>query len=79
MKQDYRIYTKILRKVIKNAKFKFENEIVRTYNQNAKKLLEIIKSRIGKNSLQGNTINHISVNNQTIDKKSDIANAMFTE
>ena len=49
---------------------------VRTHSQNTKKLWEIIKSKIGKNSSQGNTINHISVNNQTIDKKSDIANTM---
>ena len=53
MKQDHRFYTKILRKVIEDVKFKFENEIVGTHSQNTKKLWEIIKSKIGKNSSQG--------------------------
>ena len=78
LKKEYTNYTKILNKVIKEAKFKYEKDIVKRNSGNSKELWNIIKTKLGKNSAQDSAIKYIYENNQKIENKTDIPNAMNT-
>ena len=75
-KNDYKNYEKILNKVIKNAKFKFENSEVKRINQNSRLLWKTINGKLGKNSQHKIAPNYLIVNNQRITDKSQMANTM---
>ena len=49
----------MLRKVIKEAKFKYVKDIVKPNSGNSKKFWNIFKNKLGMNSAQDSTINYI--------------------
>ena len=61
LKKEYTSYTKILNKVINEAKFKYEKDIVEQNGRNSKELWNIIKTKLGKNSAQDSTIRYIYI------------------
>ena len=74
LKGDYKNYAKLLDKVIKDAKIKYEKDQMESCSNNPKKLWKFINSSLSKK----NSINSLNVNNEKLDNKCDIANYMNT-
>lgn len=76
LESDYKNYVKILNKVIKDAKFKYESDKVVSCRDNPKKLWNFINSKLNKKKKEVNSINSLIINSQKIDNKADIADHM---
>lgn len=74
-KNDYKNYVKLLNKVIKAAKVKFEEEIVNKCNNDCKRLWSYIKNKLGKNTKKSNKIDCIIDNGETLEDPKRIANS----
>ena len=78
LKNEYKNYSKLLDKVIKDAKFKFERNKIEKSSKDPRKLWEIINNKLGKTKKANKTINYIYANKNKIVNKEDIANLMNT-
>lgn len=77
LKKEYANYVKILNRVIKDAKIKYERERINENSNDTKKLWKIIKEKIGKNKKKDNNkITSIIDNGNKIEDKTEIANIM---
>lgn len=66
LKTNYKNYTKILSKVIKDAKMKSEKEVINANADNPRKLWNIINTKLGKNVRAENNVNYIIKDNQKL-------------
>ena len=78
LKNEYKHCSKLLDKVIKDAKFKFERNKIEKSGKDPKKLWEIINNKLGKTNKANKTIDYIYVNKNKIVSKEDISNLMNT-
>ena len=78
LKNEYKNYSKLLDKVIKDGKFKFERNKIEKSSKDPKKLWEIINNKLGKTKKANKTIDYIYANKNKIVNKEDIANLMNT-
>lgn len=76
LKKEYVDYNKILARVIKDAKFKYERDKIKNHSNDPKKLWKIINDKIGKSKKNENTISYIYENGKKIEDKKNIAAAM---
>ena len=76
-KTQYTRYCKILNKVIKDAKYKFDYNTVKECGNNPKHLWNIINIKLGKNKVQSNRITNVyNQDNEKIEDQKEIANVM---
>ena len=78
LKNEYKNYSKLLDKVIKDAKLKFERNKIEKSSKDPKKLWEIINNKLGKTKKANMIIDYIYANKNKIVNKEDIANLMNT-
>ena len=71
-KKQYRDYCKILDKVIKDTKHKFEYDTFKKRCNNPRQLWNLINEKLGKNKVQSNNITHI----YSQDNKETAANSL---
>ena len=77
LKVEYKKYCKILDKIIKDAKIKYESNLIEKNSNDPKYLWSVIKSKIGMNNNKDNKINEIyNDNNEIITNQIEIANFM---
>ena len=76
LKNDYKNYEKILNKVIKDAKYKFECNEIKRVTQNSRLLWNTINCKLGKGSQKKNSPDYLIVDNQKLVDKMAMANAM---
>lgn len=75
LKLQYRQYTKLLDKVIIDAKVKYDKKQIESNINNPKKLWEVINDKIG-NKKSRDTINCIKTGDKKVTDKTEIANDM---
>ena len=78
LKNEYKNYSKLLDKVIKDAKIKFEINKIEKSIKDPKKLWEIFSNKLGKTKKANKIIDYIYANKNKIVNKEDIANLMNT-
>lgn len=79
LKKDFKNYEKILNKVIKDAKCKYDKKKIESCKQNTKHLWDFIKDKLDKKSKKGNKIDFIKGDNGTkITNLKEMANYMNT-
>ena len=78
LKNEYKNYSKLLDKVIKDAKCKFDRNKIERSSKVPKKLWEIINNKLGKTKEANKTIDYIYMSKNKIVNKEDIANLMNT-
>lgn len=59
LSNQYKEYSKILDKIIKDAKIKYERNLIESNLNNQNKLWSIIKGKLGKNIIKDNTIDNL--------------------
>ena len=69
LKNEYKNYSKLLDKVIKVAKFKFERNKIERSSKDPKKLWEIINNKLGKTKKANKTVDYIYANKNKIVNK----------
>jgi len=75
LKNEYRNYLKILDKVIKAAKIKYKNEVVKIKRKTPKHLWQYINSKLGKKlKNDANDIKYIEIDEKKIENPIEIAN-----
>ena len=72
LKNEYKNYSKLLQKVIKDAKFESERNKIEKSSEVPKKLWEIINNKLGKTKEANKTIDYIYANKNKIVNKEDI-------
>ena len=78
LKNEYKNYSKLLDKVTKDAKFKFERNKIEKISMDPKKPWEIINNKLDKTKKANMAIDYIYANKNKIVNKKDIANLMNT-
>ena len=78
LETEYKQYAKMLEKVIKVAKSRYESDLIRKNSNNPRNLWKYINTNVGEQLKQNNEINYICDNNQKISNPSEIAKKMST-